>query len=93
MNTFASIIASAAVTFTFNASTLMTASAAAYDPASAYVSQFSGAKVHIENVDRSLRNPAQDYIDAAHSTFRAEKRNGGKASVYDASADYINRIY
>jgi len=69
-----------------------TVSAATYDPASAYVEQFTGAKVHLETVDHSITNPGQDYIDALHGTFRAQKRSGGDVLNYDASESYINRI-
>jgi len=91
MNIFASIIASAAVVASVNASAITTAAAEVYNPAAAYLGQFSGARLHIETEDRSVRNLGQEYIDAAHGTFRAQTRTTADAVTYDPAQNYINR--
>jgi len=63
-----------------------------YDAAASYVAQFPATKIHLETQDDSIANPAQDYIDAARGTFRAQKRQGGEVMNYDASQTFINRM-
>jgi len=94
MTSLIKIFSSAALASVIGASFAVPASAAAYDPASAYVEQFNGLGMHKDVMGATLgeSDPASDYIESFGWTKMAAPHVNSSAAQDDRTAADIEGL-
>jgi len=91
----ASITMTATTIAAMNVALAASASAAAYEPASSYVGQFSSPAAHMNVRGATLEqvSPSVDYIDSFSWKKATTKSSPVSWKIsYDRSSDFINRV-
>jgi len=95
MTKIASITMTATMIGAMNVALAASASAAAYEPASSYVGQFSSPAAHMNVRGATLEqvSPSLDYIESFSWKKVMPKPSVASSKVsYDRSTDFINRV-
>jgi len=95
MTKIASITMTATMIAAMNVALAASASAAAYEPASSYVGQFSSPAAHMNVRGATLEqvSPSLDYIESFSWKKVTPKQSAASSKVsYDRSTDFINRV-